>query len=161
MNSVFEIPTVVYNSILHSFTSILSPCPQTWSIEMADLESKRSYRCPIDYDDDYRSTIRSTQSAKSTHRPRIFEPVDTSASDHRHAASGPIIHPPRHHHDPPTSPPPDPPSTSSSQSDPPTYLCTFCWRPHHSAITPSRTVGRRARLACEPCYSALLDLAVC
>lgn len=28
-------------------------------------------------------------------------------------------------------------------------------------MTPSRVVGHRARLACQPCYGALLDLAVC
>lgn len=72
---------------------------------------------------------------------------------------------PRQHHEPrashrPSSPAPDT-AAASSTSPLPTYLCTFCWRPHHSAVTPSRVVGHRARLACQPYYGALLDLAVC
>lgn len=58
--------------------------------------------------------------------------------------------------------PPGPlPATSSPSHDSSIYLCTFCWRPHAAAATPSRVVGHRARLACEVCYNALLDLAVC
>lgn len=166
MNSVFELPTVISNSIVHSFTSS-SPSSQNWSIEMASLPFRRTYHAPSDHDDDHRSTVRSTTSSKATLRPRTFEPAEVSpsdsASDHHPVAAGPMTHnTTRHHHDPPTSPPPDPPTTaSSSRSEAPTYLCTFCWRPQHSAITPCKTIGRRARLACEPCYKALLDLAVC
>lgn len=54
---------------------------------------------------------------------------------------------------------PTPPTTTPPPL--PTYLCTFCWRPHHAGVTPSRVVGHHARLACQPCYGALLDLAVC
>ncbi|ROV98373.1 hypothetical protein VMCG_07132 [Cytospora schulzeri] len=39
------------------------------------------------------------------------------------------------------------------------YLATPKQR--RAQTTPSRVVGRGARLACEPCYKALLDLAVC
>ncbi|KUI65345.1 hypothetical protein VM1G_00761 [Cytospora mali] len=52
-----------------------------------------------------------------------------------------------------------PSSSPSSPTRPETFLCTFCWRPQRARTTPSRVVGRGARLACEPCYSALLDLA--
>lgn len=52
-------------------------------------------------------------------------------------------------------------TSEPSLNNPTTYLCTFCWRPHHQSVTPSRVVGRRARISCEPCYNALLDLAVC
>lgn len=52
-------------------------------------------------------------------------------------------------------------TSSPSHHDSSTYLCTFCWRPHAAAATPSRVVGHRARLACELCYNALLDLAAC
>lgn len=70
------------------------------------------------------------------------------SADHPLTARRPILRPP--------GPPPD---TSPSHHS--TYLCTFCWRPHRAAITPSRVVGRGARLACEMCYNSLLDLAVC
>lgn len=38
------------------------------------------------------------------------------------------------------------------------FTCTFCW---HVSSTLPRVVGRSARLACEPCYNALLDLSIC
>lgn len=62
-----------------------------------------------------------------------------------------------------TSPPPEAPLPfqSSTPCCPETYLCTFCWHPHHQSTSPSCIIGRRARLACTPCYNALLDLAVC
>lgn len=64
--------------------------------------------------------------------------------------------------------PPSPPPSSSSSIGPgkPTataadglvVTCTFCWQ---SAPPPPHVVGRAARIACGPCYRALLDLAVC
>ncbi|KAH8902566.1 hypothetical protein BR93DRAFT_254890 [Coniochaeta sp. PMI_546] len=39
-----------------------------------------------------------------------------------------------------------------------TFTCTFCW---HISSTSPRVVGRSARLACELCYNALLDLSIC
>ncbi|KAK0738603.1 hypothetical protein B0T18DRAFT_433385 [Schizothecium vesticola] len=41
-----------------------------------------------------------------------------------------------------------------------TFTCTLCWRP---SPPPSHIISPRgsARLACAPCYAALLDLAVC
>ncbi|OIW33001.1 hypothetical protein CONLIGDRAFT_160864 [Coniochaeta ligniaria NRRL 30616] len=38
------------------------------------------------------------------------------------------------------------------------FTCTFCW---HIASTPPHVVGSSGRLACEFCYSALLDLSIC
>jgi hypothetical protein len=38
------------------------------------------------------------------------------------------------------------------------FTCTFCW---HISATPPHVVGCSARLACESCYNALLDLSVC
>ncbi|ROV89534.1 hypothetical protein VSDG_08537 [Cytospora chrysosperma] len=53
-------------------------------------------------------------------------------------------------------------AAASPTAHPETFLCTFCWRPRHAGdATPSMVVGRGARLACGPCYGALLDLAVC
>lgn len=57
------------------------------------------------------------------------------------------------------------PPRASSPTRPETFLCTFCWRPQRCGPVNSsnapRVVGRHARLACEPCYNALLDLAIC
>lgn len=38
------------------------------------------------------------------------------------------------------------------------FTCTFCW---HVSSTLPRVIGRSARLACELCYNALLDLSIC
>lgn len=38
------------------------------------------------------------------------------------------------------------------------FTCTFCW---HVSSTSPRVIGRSARLACEPCYKALLNLSIC
>ncbi|TLD31006.1 hypothetical protein PspLS_02013 [Pyricularia sp. CBS 133598] len=40
----------------------------------------------------------------------------------------------------------------------PAFICSFCHRPHRS---PAHVVGESARLTCEGCYRALIDLAVC
>ncbi|KAH8752489.1 hypothetical protein F5883DRAFT_576269 [Diaporthe sp. PMI_573] len=60
---------------------------------------------------------------------------------------------------------PYPSRNPSSPTSPETFLCTFCWRPQRSDPANSsnapRVVGSRARLACEPCHNALLDLAIC
>ncbi|KAK3368234.1 hypothetical protein B0H63DRAFT_564974 [Podospora didyma] len=49
-----------------------------------------------------------------------------------------------------------PPTTQQTRHH--VFTCTFCWR--LSAGQP-RVLGRSARLACGPCYKALLDLAIC
>jgi len=36
--------------------------------------------------------------------------------------------------------------------------CTFC---HHLAPAPGRVLGRSARLTCDACHGAVLDLAAC
>lgn len=47
---------------------------------------------------------------------------------------------------------------TSSQMAVQFFTCTFCW--HLSSARP-RVIGRTARLVCEPCYAALIDLSVC
>jgi hypothetical protein len=47
---------------------------------------------------------------------------------------------------------------SRRPSNPPLFTCTFCW--HLSDGTP-HAIGRAARLTCDACYSAILDLAIC
>lgn len=37
------------------------------------------------------------------------------------------------------------------------FTCTFCW---HLSRGPPHVLGRSARLTCEPCYSAIVDLAI-
>ncbi|KAI5924903.1 hypothetical protein F4810DRAFT_661920 [Camillea tinctor] len=70
---------------------------------------------------------------------------------------------------PPSTPPPQAtpssspqlpePSSTNNNSNNPLFTCTFCW---HVSSGPPRVLGRRsARLACDRCYTALLDLAVC
>lgn len=38
------------------------------------------------------------------------------------------------------------------------FTCTFC---RGISAGPPRVLGRSARLTCEPCYSALIDLSIC
>ncbi|KAI6373643.1 hypothetical protein MCOR25_003416 [Pyricularia grisea] len=40
----------------------------------------------------------------------------------------------------------------------PAFICSFCHQTHR---TPAHVVGESARLTCEGCYRALIDLAVC
>lgn len=37
------------------------------------------------------------------------------------------------------------------------FTCTFCW---HLSRGPPHVLGRSARLACDPCYNAVIDLAI-
>lgn len=37
------------------------------------------------------------------------------------------------------------------------FTCTFCW---HLSRGPPHILGRSARLTCEPCYNAIIDLAI-
>ncbi|KAK8049958.1 hypothetical protein PG994_011688 [Apiospora phragmitis] len=38
------------------------------------------------------------------------------------------------------------------------FTCTFCW---HLSRGPPHVLGRSARLTCEACYDAIIDLAIC
>ncbi|KAK8055885.1 hypothetical protein PG993_001112 [Apiospora rasikravindrae] len=38
------------------------------------------------------------------------------------------------------------------------FTCTFCW---HLSRGPPHVLGRAARLTCEACYNAIIDLAIC
>lgn len=161
MNSVLRFPTFAYQSIVHSLKSTTpSTCSSRQdSIKMVKLPPR--YRRPDE---------RHSPSGRSTHRTQSH--FNTFPRHQSRAPAKPTGLPAQpqpahadninnHHPREPVYPLPLEPSLSTSPPQPTTYHCTFCWKPHHSATTPSKVVGRHARLACDPCYNALLDLAVC
>lgn len=163
MNSVFELPTLTYPTLLsHSFKeSEPSPRSQPWPTKMVDLPPfhRNHHRDERDVNGPVNKVL--LHATHSSH-PRSHSSILNLDEDSTHPAQSREQRT-THHPAASISPPPDPPlpSPSSSSSRPETYLCTFCWHPHHQSTSPSRAIGRRARLACTTCYNALLDLAVC
>ncbi|KAK7924103.1 hypothetical protein PG985_006157 [Apiospora marii] len=51
-----------------------------------------------------------------------------------------------------------PQSRRSNPPHPHLFTCTFCW---HLSRGPPHVLGRAARLTCEACYNAIIDLAIC
>ncbi|KAK7970308.1 hypothetical protein PG988_009381 [Apiospora saccharicola] len=51
-----------------------------------------------------------------------------------------------------------PQSLRGKPSHPHLFTCTFCW---HLSRGPPHVLGRAARLTCEACYDAIIDLAIC
>ncbi|KAK8126099.1 uncharacterized protein PG998_001858 [Apiospora kogelbergensis] len=51
-----------------------------------------------------------------------------------------------------------PQSRRTRPSHPHLFTCTFCW---HLSRGPPHVLGRAARLTCEACYDAIIDLAIC
>lgn len=170
MNSLSQFFSIVYTTIARSFetaTSTYIDSYQRHPIAMADLPR----RCHFPDHHHHKNVSNCSRSSSSPHEKRLqpcYNPYDHDTT-HQHPKS-PRETLPNIHDEPtelsfpargPTSRRPDllPSYTSPSQAS--TYLCTFCWRPQRAAVTPSRVVGRHARLACELCYNSLLDLAVC
>lgn len=156
MNSVSQLLEIISQSVLASFAAaIASLSSQTWSIKMGELPPLpcTEHRGPSASTDRMEKVDKCVPSTAKLAESaiRVAQPREERNPYHYH----------HNHFALPTSPSLDSPSPSPSSSTLPTYLCTFCWRPHHPTTTPSRVIGRRARLACTPCHNALLDLAVC
>lgn len=163
MNSVFELPTLFYPALLsHSFKATEpSSLSQPWLIKMVGLPplNRNHHRDESDVHDHVsKDSPHATHSSHPRSRSSIAN-LDKELTHHEQPREQrttlfPAVS---------TSTPPDLPlpSPSSASSFLETYLCTFCWHPHHQSTSPSCIVGRRARLACTTCYNALLDLAVC
>lgn len=158
-NSPLQFLSVVYQSITHSFKPAVSTTylPRSYSIKMRELPPQCTH---LDQHHNLsgNSETPHTRSGPTTRHlfRNILNELTGTSSEHTRAKPSSDHH--RRNHELPIS---SPPSSAISPTNPTTYLCTFCWRPHHPAVTPSRVVGRRARLACQPCYGALLNLAVC
>lgn len=143
MNSVLQFPAVAFASITHSLkksSSSTSAC-SSWikGISMTDLPPQRN-----------------------THiRSRDFRPSAQARMEFRSRSESEYVDLDPEPRSGTTKPPLQNLQQPRKSTRPETYLCTFCWRPHHSAVTPSRVVGRHSRLACQLCYNALIDLAIC
>lgn len=158
MNSPSQLLSVVNRSTTHSFNPATPTCPsRPCSIKMREL-SPHCTRPDHHHNRPDSSERPKTRSGMPTLYPSRAQPAKLTGTLRERTPAAPSSDHYHHSHEPPNSLPPGP---ALSPTSPTTYLCTFCWRPHHPAVTPSRVVGRSARLACQPCYAALLDLAVC
>lgn len=157
MNSLFQLPTIVCQTVLHSFSNRkTAPSSQTWCIKMVDLGHLQCSH-PRGASDNVAKAHKSKFRGSPSPCPTYWPHTTNSDESVTRAAQPPELRI-TSQHGAPTSPPPSPPSPFNG---PATYLCTFCWRPHHQSKTPARAIGRCCRLACTLCYNALLDLAVC
>lgn len=166
MNSVVELPTLTFPvRVSHPFRELeRSPYSQTWPMKMVDLPPF-PYKKLSDEQNVDSQVNKFSHHATDTQQSKSRSSIDklNNGSAHPVQTAQPQERRITHHHAASTLLPSDTPlpSPSSASSCPETYLCTFCWRPHHQSTSPSRIIGRRARLACTLCYNALLDLAVC
>lgn len=138
MSSLSHFFSVVHSMIAHAFETPAFPYmhqDQAHAIEMAEL----SQHCP--FPNSHHHCCRLVVNSSSCNGSQALDCCSSPHEPLLHSCDGSA----------------DYPSTAHSS----TYLCTFCWRPQRAAMTPSRVVGRRSRLACELCYNSLLDLAIC
>lgn len=169
MNSPLQFSIVALSSITHSLKPFIDTYKSSYSsrppcsIEMRELPRNRA---PAGQQHDLSQELcrhRDNITGYATTRPHEIRTAP--ASNPWDSSSRPIEFATYddHYQNPATTPHPSPPDPLLDTAAPPStnYLCTFCWRPHNSTINPSRAVGRAARLACDNCYRALLDLAVC